>query len=124
MHKHGIQDSTLQWVKSFLIGRCQPVLVNGDNSEEVPVTSGVPQGSVLGPLLFLLYINDLPENIVSQVRLFADDTAVYITVNNPTEQNTLQEDLDRLQKWEHSWDMEFNPSKCTVINITRSKHRY
>ena len=79
MHKHGIQDSTLQWVKSFLIGRRQSVLVNCDNSEEVPVTSGVPQGSVLGPLLFLLYIIDLPENIVSQVRLFADDTAIYIT---------------------------------------------
>ena len=124
LHQHGNQDSTLQWVKSFLIGRLQSVLVNGDNSDEVPVTSGVPQGSVLGPLLFLLYINDLPENIVSQVRLFADDTAVYITVNNPTEQNTLQEDLDRLQKWEHSWDMEFNPSKCTVMNITRSKRPY
>lgn len=72
-------------------------------------------------LLFLLYINDLPENIISQVRLFADDTAIYITVNNNRDQ-TLQEDLNRLQKWEHTWDMEFNPSKCTVINITRSKH--
>ena len=124
LHQHGIQDNTLQWVKSFLIGRRQSVLVNGDMSDEVPVTSGVPQGSVLGPLLFLLYINDLPENIVSQVRLFADDTAVYITVKNDTEENTLQEDLNRLQKWEHTWDMEFNPSKCTVINITRSKTPY
>lgn len=121
LHQHGIQNNTLQWVKSFLIGRRQSVLVNGEKSDEVPVTSGVPQGSVLGPLLFLLYINDLPENIISQVRLFADDTAIYITVNNNRDQ-TLQEDLNRLQKWEHTWDMEFNPSKCTVINITRSKH--
>lgn len=122
LHEHGIQDCTLRWVKSFLIGRSQSVLVNGDKSDEVLVTSGVPQGSVLGPLLSLLYINDLPENIVSQVRLFADDTAVYITVNNSTKQHILQDDLNRLQKWEHTWDMEFNPSKCTVINITRSKH--
>ena len=124
LHQHGIQDTTLQWVKSFLIGRRQSVLVNGDTSDEVPVTSGVPQGSVLGPLLFLLYINDLPENIVSQVRLFADDTAVYLTVNSSTQQQTLQEDLNRLQKWEHAWDMEFNPSKCTVLCITRSKHPF
>ena len=122
LHQHGIQDNTLHWVKSFLIGRRQSVLVNGDMSDEVPVTSGVPQGSVLGPLLFLLYINDLPENIVSQVRLFADDTAVYLAVNSTSQQNILQEDLNRLQQWEHTWDMEFNPSKCTVLCITRSKH--
>ena len=121
LHQHGVQGATLQWVKSFLIGRRQSVLVNGETSDEVPVTSGVPQGSVLGPLLFLLYINDLPENLISQVRLFADDTAVYITVNNAAQEEILQQDLNRLQLWEEMWDMEFNPSKCTVMNITRSK---
>ena len=85
------------------------------------MTPGVPQGSVLGPLLFLLYINDLPQNITSQVRLFADDTAVYLTVTSSEDANTLQADLDTLQEWERTWDMEFNPSKCQVLHITRSR---
>ena len=85
------------------------------------MTSGVPQGSVLGPLLFLLYINDLPENIQSQVRLFADDTAVYLTVTNMQDSQVLQSNLESLQHWERTWDMEFNPGKCQVFHITRSK---
>ena len=81
------------------------------------MTSGVPKGSVLGSLLFLLYINDLPENIQSQVRLFADDTAVYLTVNKTSK--TLQNDLDTLQTWERTWDMDFNPGKCQILHISR-----
>ena len=88
---------------------------------EVSVTSGVPQGSVLGPLLFLLYVNALPQNVQSQVRLFADDTAVYLTVTSPEDVNTLQADLNILQEWERTWDMEFNPGKCQVLHITRCK---
>ena len=79
----GITGNTLKWIEAFLIGRSQTVALEGESSKEVPVTSEVSQGSVLGPLLFLLYINDLPDlpkNIKSQVRLFADDTAVYLTV--------------------------------------------
>ena len=72
-------------------------------------------------LLFLLYINDLPENIKSQVRLFADDTAVYLTLSNAHDSQILQSDLDNLQHWERTWDMEFNPSKCQVICVSRSK---
>ena len=103
------------------MGRTQAVVLEGESSLEVPVTSGVPQGSVLGPLLFLLYINDLPQNIQSQVRLFADDTAVYLTVDSSEDRDTLQADLDTLQEWERAWHMEFNPSKCQVLHITRSK---
>ena len=85
----GVKGNTLNWIQSFLIGRTQTVVLDGESSEEVKVTSGVPQGSVLGPLLFLLYINDLPENIQSQVRLFADDTAVYLTVTNMQDSQVL-----------------------------------
>ena len=119
LSQHGVKGNTLNWIRSFLLGRTQAVVLEGERSAEAPVTSGVPQGSVLGPLLFLLYINDLPQNIQSQVRLFADDTAVYLTVTSSEDANTLQADLDTLQEWESTWDMEFHPSKCQVLHITR-----
>ena len=117
----GVKENILYWIQSFLIGRTQTVVLDGESSKEVKVTSGVPQGSVLGPLLFLLYINDLPENIQSQVRLFADDTAVYLTVTNMQDSQVLQSDLESLQHWERTWDMELNPGKCQVIHITHLK---
>ena len=97
--------NTLNYIQSFLIDRTQTVVLDVESSEEAKVTSGVPQGSVLGPLLFLLYINDLPENIQSQVRLFADDTAVYLTVTNMQDSQVLQSDLESLQHWERTWDI-------------------
>jgi hypothetical protein len=88
----------------------------------------VPQGSVLGPLLFLLYINDLPSLVTSQVRLFADDTAIYLTVTSEADCQSLQDDLSKLEKWEELWDMEFNPGKCQVLHVTRNRkpiaHQY
>ena len=120
LSQHGVKGNTLNWIRAFLLGRTQAVLLEGERSAEAPVTSGVPQGSVLGPLLFLLYINDLPKNIQSQVRLFADDTAVYLTVTSLEDAHTLKADLDPLQEWEQTWDMEFNPGKCQVLRITRS----
>ena len=89
-----------------------------------PASSGVLQGSVLGPILFLLYINDLPDtcNVQSQDRLFADDTAVNLTINHPEDSAILQADLDKLQDWEAQWDMEFNPGKCQVLQELPSKH--
>ena len=83
-----------------------------------PVTSGVPRGSVLGPILFLVYINDLPENVTSRVRLFADDTAMYLTMEGANDSSVLKQDLDRLSVWDSDWDMEFNPSKCQVVQVT------
>lgn len=101
----------------------QTVVLDVECSTEVPVTSGVPQGSVLGPLCFLAYINKLPSSASkSQVRLFADDTAIYLTINSLADSLTLQQDLDKMQVWEKAWDMEFNPSKCQVLHITKNKH--
>ena len=121
LHQYGVRGQTLRWIQAFLGNRQQTVVVDGEESPPAPVTSGVPQGSVLGPILFLIYINDLPEQVRSKVRLFADDTALYLTLNNLTDSKTIQEDLDRLTQWELDWDMEFNPSKCQVIQVTRSR---
>ena len=77
------------------------VVVNGESSTKEKVTSGVPQGTVLGPLLFLIYIDDLPDRVKSQIRLFADDSYLYRTINNPQDTVQLQQDLDELTKWEN-----------------------
>ena len=119
LHQYGIRGDTLNWIKDFLDNRKQTVVNNGINSDEVPVSSGVPQGSVLGPILFLAYINDLPEHVKSRVRLFADDTAMYLAISSTTEGQVLQTDLACLEQWEKMWDMQFNPSKCQVLHITR-----
>ena len=127
LHQYGIRGDTLNWIKDFLDNRKQTVVINGINSDEVPVSSGVPQGSVLGSILFLAYINDLPEQVKSRVRLFADDTVMYLAISSTmylaisstTEGQVLQIDLACLEQWEKMWDMQFNPSKCQVLHITR-----
>ena len=81
LHQYDIRGDTLNWIKDFLDNRKQTVVINGINKDEVPVSSGVPQASVLGPILFLAYINDLPEQVKSRVRLFADDTAMYLAIS-------------------------------------------
>ena len=116
---YGIQDKTLDWIESFLSDRSQRVVVEGEQSDPAPVTSGVPQGSVLGPILFLVFINDLPKCVGSSCRLFADDTIVYKEISSPADSAALQQDLEALQRWEERWGMSFNPSKCNTINITR-----
>ena len=125
LHKtkhYGIQDNTLAWLRDFLSGRSQKVLVEGMESSIAPVLSGVPQGSVLGPLMFLIYINDLPEYIESStVRLFADDCVVYRKIKNQADGNILQEDLNRLQQWERDWLMDFHPQKCQLLRVTNKK---
>ena len=92
-HHYGIRGDTLKWIKGFLDNRKQAVAINGMNSEKIPVSSGVPQGSVLGPILVLACINDLPEQVKSRVRLFADDTALYLAICSTTESHVLQADL-------------------------------
>ena len=121
LHNYGIRGPSLKWIQTFLSGRTQTVVLEIEKSDAVPVTSGVPQGSVLGPILFLIYINDLPDRTRSKVRLFADDTAIYLAVSSLQDAQILQQDLDHLHKWELQWDMEFNPSKCVVIHVTRAR---
>ena len=123
LHQYGIRGHVLSWIQAFLGSRSQRVVIDGEESESIPVTSGVPQGSVLGPILFLVYINDLPEEVCSQVRLFADDTALYLTMEGKDDSKALQNDLDILSTWETKWDMEFNPSKCQVVHVTGSKSK-
>lgn len=123
LHSYGIRGRVLSWIKAFLGNRSQRVVIDGEESDSIPVTSGVPQGSVLGPILFLIYINDLPDEVCSQVRLFADDTALYLTLESKADSSTLQNDLDILSTWETRWDMEFNPGKCQVVQVTGSKSK-
>ena len=121
LQRYGICNRTNAWIASFLTGRTQRVLVEGEASSTATVSSGVPQGSVLGPCLFLFYINDMPDNIDSSVRLFADDTIVYAAMKSSSDNKMLQQDLDKLAHWERQWSMEFHPDKCEVIPITRKK---
>ena len=100
LHQYGIRGSSLKWIQAFLSGRTQTVVLENEKSGTVPVTSGVPQGSVLGPILFLIYINDLPDKTRSKIRLFADDTAIYLAVSNLQDALILQQDLDHLHEWE------------------------
>ena len=91
-------------------------------SGQVPVYSGVPQGSVLGPLLFILHINDLPNVVTSQVRLFADDCLLYRPIRSVVDQEGLQRDLEALEQWATTWGMIFNANKCYLMNITRTRN--
>ena len=122
LRHYGLKGNILQWIQSFLRDRSQQVLVEGQSSTSAPVVSGVPQGTVLGPLLFLLYINDLPQKVSSTARLFADDSLLYLQISNTADTAALQRDLHRLQQWEKDWQMSFNPSKCEVIRITTKRN--
>ena len=123
LNYYGIRGNTLQWIKCLFSQRSQQVVLEGKTSASAPVTSGVPQGSVLGPLLFLCYINDLPSRVSSTPRLFTDECLLYRRINSPADAVILQQDLDRLQKWEAAWLMQFNPDKCEVIGITNRRER-
>ena len=109
-------------VNCFLTQRTHQVVLDGVNFEKVAVTSSVPQRTVLGPLLFLIFINDIHDNIDSQMRLFADDCLVYRIINSPNNCLKLQEDLSLLCDWESEWQMEFNKSMCYVLYMSRKKH--
>ena len=118
---YGVRGNILSWIEDFLSARTQEIIIKGSKSSPSPVMSGVPQGTVLGPFLFLAYINDMPECVKSKIKLFADDSLLYRRIKNIADCHQLQEDLNKLQEWEQRWQTGFNADKCEVIRITNKK---
>ena len=112
---YGIQRQILQWTAAFLGTRDQQVVVDGHKFSASRVESGAPQGTILGPLLFLLHINDLPSVASSQVRLFTDDCLLYRQIRSQSDSLALQQDLSALEGWGKDWGMRFNPGKCNIM---------
>ena len=123
---HGITGNVADWIATWLSGRKQKVVISGKSSAWKDVVSGVPQGSVLGPTLFLIYINDIDINISSTILKFADDTKVYRSTATPHDIQMLQQDLCQLYKWSTDWQMLFNVQKCKSLHIGHSNvhHSY
>ncbi|KAI8520508.1 hypothetical protein Bbelb_002620 [Branchiostoma belcheri] len=111
LEHYGVRGKSLAWIQQFLTGRTQRVVLDGDSSDSVPVTSGVPQGTVLGPILFLTYINDLPSHAVH----------AKMAIRETKDCDKLQHDVDNICKWETMWLMKFNPSKCEVMSVPSTK---
>ena len=110
LKQNGISGSLLKLFENYLYNRKQRVVLNGSCSDYSEIESGVPQGSVLGPLLFLIFINDLEINIKSNIKFFADDTMLFSVVKDPViSADDLNHDLDIINQWAHQWIMEFNP---------------
>lgn len=119
----GVRGNISRWIQNFLKDRKQRVCIRGSSSEWLDVWSGVPQGSVLGPVLFLVFINDLLESTHSKGKLFADDAKIYKRMKNEADGVTLQQDLDALQDWSRKWLLQFNEEKCKVMHIGRRNPR-
>ena len=109
-------------MSNFLKDRKQRVVIGGEHSTWTHVISGVPQRRVLGPLFFLTYINDLPKDIHSSIRLFADGCVLHREIKNVNDSQELQKDLNSLMKWEYDWQMHFNPQQCFAMRLTHARH--
>ena len=124
LNAHGIGNSLCSWICDWLTERKQRVVINGESSRWLEVNSGVPQGSVLGPTLFLIYINDLDCGLKSKIAKFADDTKLGGKANNLVDCENIQSDLDRLTQWSEKWQMKFNTDKCKVMHIGSQNIKY
>jgi len=120
----GIGGALFDWVQNWLTGRTQRVVINGCHSEYLSVTSGVPQGSILGPLLFTIYINDLDNNIKNNLLKFADDSKLWGRVDSVHDRNILQNDLDTLGEWATHNQMPFNIGKCKIMHIGKRNAKF
>ena len=119
LQAYGIDGPLKSWINDFLANRSQRVFINNIASENSNVTSGVPQGSVLGPTLFLIFINDISENISSHIKIFADDTKIYRSIQSQNDIQTLQNDIDLLSQWSLTWKLLFNSNKCMHLHVGR-----
>ena len=129
LQTYGINGCIFNWVSNYLINRTQVVAVNGAESNVGSVLSGVPQGTVLGPLLFVIYINDMLDSISSEGLLFADDTKVFHQICSKQDSLKLQSDIDKLEAWTKIWLLRFNADKCHVLTMGKFEnilhtHRY
>ena len=116
-----IGGSLLHWLRSYLLGRYQRTVVHGYTSSSLPVVSGMPQGSILGPVLFLVYVNDLPSVVDCQVALFADDSKCVKVINSISDCYSLQDDLDNVSCWSKDWRLRFNSTKCEILSVGRKR---
>ena len=121
---HGISGPVYTWIEDWLTNRLQRVVLQGVSSSWRIITSGVPQGSVLGPILFLIYINDLDLDLSCCTLKFADDTKIYGNINSYDDASKLQQDLNKLVTWSQTWQMPFNVQKCKVMHFGRKNLRY
>ena len=117
LEAYGIMADILKWISEYLRGRSQVVAVNGAQSAPSSVISGIPQGAVLGPTLFVIYINDLLDKIKSDGFLFADDTKIFRKISSREDALCLQSDLDHLEEWSRKWLLRFHPDKCHVLTL-------
>ena len=125
MKLYGVDGNINAWLCDFLTIRKMKVVVDGEESDSVTEDSGVPQGTVLGPLLFLCHINDLPDAVRSTVCLFADDCLLYRSIRNRDDHLALERALQQLETWAHTWGMRFNAKKCYLMSINqKSTHFY
>ena len=119
----GVTQDFVNWFESYLSGRKQKVVINGASSFSLFIEACVPQGSILGPLLFLVYVNDITNDVTCDINLFADDTSLTEVVNNPNlSASRLNQDLVILHKWASQWLVTFNPTKTEVITFSKKQN--
>ena len=122
LNQFEISENILKWIESFLTSGTQQIVLEGATSNQVHVTSGFQQGTVLGLLLFLIFINDIENNIDSQLRLFADECLLYPVIKNARDCANLQNGIAELCDWESTWQMTLNRSKCFVMHMLHKKN--